>query len=621
MKGGIENYMKQPTYDEITNNAIEIFTVLSSKGQILYISSNCSHYLGYEQDELIGNKLKQYIHNDDIYLIESIFFNDHLVHPCTLRFIHKNGSYKWLEANVEFVNNQLKESPEREVVLKFNLFQTDVPSKPAHSTQSASSSSIHKKDFIHGKDSNILERLPCPLFISVNGKIKYINIACLELLGVKVKEEILGKEVYEFIHPQFHDVVKQRIKQLRNDLPVGIIEQIWKRTDGYLIDVETKSTLIDFQDEKAELVVVTDISSRKRFQNKLQKSRERYHRLIQNSIDTIAVIYQNKWVFMNQSGIKLFGVKDYTDIIGQNIYSYLHPEYHQQVKEIMKKISDGHMDVIVTKQSWNSDSGKNVYTEMICIPTTYFGEPAVQVILRDLTERKQAEEMMLQSEKLSVAGQLAAGIAHEIRNPLTSIKGFLQLMQSDKCENKQYFEIIFSELNRIELILSELLMLAKPQESKFKKENINNILNEITTLLETEANLKNVLIEKKLSSTIPEINCDQNQLKQVFINFIKNAIEAMPKGGVVSVTTKEVENEIEVTVKDNGIGIPKKILEKIGQPFVTTKKSGTGLGLMISFKIIENHKGTIKVNSEEGKGTTFTIRLPIKRQELSEKFQ
>ena len=621
MKGGIENYMKQPTYDEITKNVIEFFTVLSSKGQILYISSNCCHYLGYEQDELIGKKLKQYIHNDDIYLVESIFFNDHQVHPCTLRFLHKNGPYIWLEANVEFVNNELKERPEREVVLKFTLFQSDVPLIKAHSTQYTSSSSIHIKDYIRGKDSSILERLPCPIFISVNGKIKYINLACLELLGVKVKDEILGKEVFDFIHPHFHDVVKKRINQLRNGLPVGIIEQIWKRAEGNLIDVETRSTLIDFQDEKAELVVVTDISSRKRFQNKLQKSRERYQRLIQNSIDTIAVIYQDKWVFMNESGIKLFGVKDYTDIIGQNIYSYLNPEYHLQVKEIMQKVSDGHMEVIVTKQIWTSFSGENVFTEMVCIPTTYFGEPAVQVILRDLTDRKQAEEMMLQSEKLSVAGQLAAGIAHEIRNPLTSIKGFLQLMQSDKCENEQYFEIIFSELNRIELILSELLMLAKPQESKFKKENINNILNEITTLLETEANLKNVLIEKKLSSTIPEINCDQNQLKQVFINFIKNAIEAMPKGGVVSVTTKEVENEIEVTVKDNGIGIPKKILEKIGQPFVTTKKSGTGLGLMISFKIIENHKGTIKVNSEEGKGTTFTIRLPIKRQELSEKFQ
>lgn len=610
MKGRVDIYMKQPMYDELMKDLIEIFTVLSSNGQILYISSNCSLYLGYDQEEVIGHKLKQYIHNDDIFLLESIFYNDHPIHPCTLRFKQKDGSYKWMEANVEFVNNQLKENNDREVLLKFRIFQPDTPSQTAHSTQSANSLSIHINDYIHGKVANILEKLPSPLFISVNGTIKYINLACLELLGAKVKEEVQGKDVYEFIDPQFHDIVKQRIKQLRNGMPVGIIEQIWRRADGHLIDVETRSTLINFQDEKAELVVITDISSRKRYQNKLQKSRERYQRLIQNSIDTIAVIYQDQWVFMNESGIKLFGVNDYTDIIGQSIYSYLHPEYHHQVKEKLKNITEGHLEVVVTKQSWNSDSKKTVYTEMVCIPTTYFGEPAVQVILRDLTDRKQAEEVMLQSEKLSVAGQLAAGIAHEIRNPLTSIKGFLQLMRSNNCENNQYFEIIFSELNRIELILSELLMLAKPQESKFRKENIHNVINEVTTLLETEANLNNVLIEKKFSTNNPEVYCDQNQLKQVFINLIKNAIEAMPNGGVVTISTKLENNEMVITVKDSGVGIPRKILQKIGQPFVTTKKSGTGLGLMISFKIIENHRGSINVNSEEGKGTTFTIKLP-----------
>lgn len=252
---------------------------------------------------------------------------------------------------------------------------------------------------------------------------------------------------------------------------------------------------------------------------------------------------------------------------------------------------------------------------MVCIPTTYFGEPAVQIILRDLSEHKHAEELMIRSEKLSVAGQLAAGIAHEIRNPLTAIKGFLQLMHGEIEKDNQYFEIIFSELNRIEMILSELLMLAKPQETVFEKANVKTILLEVVTLLETEAILRNIVIEKKFSDENQEVVCDKNQLKQVFINLIKNAIEAMPNGGTVTISTKSENFSIVIEIKDEGEGIPKELLERLGEPFLTTKEKGTGLGLMITYKIVENHKGTIDVSSSE-KGTVFTIKLPKQKTVL-----
>src|SRR5690606_3319770 len=257
---------------------------------------------------------------------------------------------------------------------------------------------------------------------------------------------------------------EKRIEQLRNGFRLGTIEQKWKRQNNEEIIVEVKEVPIHIKDEVFEYLVLHDISSRKSFHDIIHRSRERYQRIIQNSIDTIAVIYRNNWVFINDSGVKMFGANSYTEMLGKNIYSFLHPEDHDQVSEFIKIVNEEKKEINFSKQSWYTFQGKQVYTELIGIPTTYFGESAVQVIIRDISDRIKAEELMIKSEKLSIAGQLAAGIAHEIRNPLTAIKGFLQLFNDDFDGKQNYFDIIFSELNRIELILSELLLLAKPSE-------------------------------------------------------------------------------------------------------------------------------------------------------------
>lgn len=220
---------------------------------------------------------------------------------------------------------------------------------------------------------------------------------------------------------------------------------------------------------------------------------------------------------------------------------------------------------------------------------------------------------MLRSEKLSIAGQLAAGIAHEIRNPLTAIKGFLQLIKPKTKDRDQYFEIVFSELSRIEIILSELLMLAKPQQTaSMQTLDLKKIISEVTALLETQANLNGILMN---TSEIEEgllMNGDQNQLKQVFINLIKNAVESMPDGGKVDITAKAERDGIHVTIRDEGVGIPESVMKRIGEPFLTTKEKGTGLGLMVTFNILENHNGTIRVDSHPEKGTVFHIMFPAK---------
>nr|WP_217487310.1 PAS domain-containing protein [Bacillus amyloliquefaciens] len=589
----------------------DLHAVLTSNGRIMYISANCKSYFSYSQEEMIGSFLKTFLHEEDQFLVESYFYNEHHLMPCTFRLIKKDHTIVWLEAGVEIVTPQM-EGTDREIILKIKVLEEKTPRRPYMYEQKKQKAEQQSEDAAgNGEFERLVEMLPNPLYVSINGTIAYANNAMLAMLGAESKDEVIGRRSYEFIEEEYHDIVKNRIVRMQKGMEVGMIEQTWRRLDGTPVHLEVKAAPPTYKNQRAELLLLIDISSRKKFQTILQKSRERYQLLIQNSIDTIAVIHNDKWVFMNESGISLFEAETYEDLIGKNVYDQLHPCDHDGVKQRIQNIINRKTESEIIKQSWFTFKNRLIYTEMVCIPTTFFGETAVQVILRDISERKQTEELMLKSEKLSIAGQLAAGIAHEIRNPLTAIKGFLQLMKPTMGENEHYFEIVFSELSRIELILSELLMLAKPQQNAVKERvNLKKIISEVTALLETQANLKGIFIKTDYEHDSMYINGDQNQLKQVFINLIKNAVESMPDGGTVHILMTEDEYSVNVTVKDEGDGIPENVLKRIGEPFLTTKEKGTGLGLMVTFNLIKNHQGAIQVDSKPDRGTAFHITFP-----------
>lgn len=235
---------------------------------------------------------------------------------------------------------------------------------------------------------------------------------------------------------------------------------------------------------------------------------------------------------------------------------------------------------------------------------------------RDVTERKEMELQLRKSDTLNVVGELAAGIAHEIRNPMTALKGFIQLLQgSIDGDYSMYFNVIMSELKRIESIITEFLVLAKPQAVQYKQNDICKIMQDTIDLISAQAMMHNVQIIADFDRGLPPVYCEPNQLKQVFINILKNAIEVMPKGGDITVRIARASRNVRISITDQGCGIPKDKIKKLGEPFYTTKERGTGLGLMVSYKIIEEHQGKIDVESEVGVGTTFHITLPIERTE------
>jgi signal transduction histidine kinase len=223
-------------------------------------------------------------------------------------------------------------------------------------------------------------------------------------------------------------------------------------------------------------------------------------------------------------------------------------------------------------------------------------------------------EELLQKEKLAVIGQMSTAIGHEIRNPLSSLKGFIQLQKESYPNTNDFYPIMIDEVDRINSIVTDLMELGKPRVITFEKSNIEEIIAYTTSITQQQAQGQGVTIEMITEEPLPPIYCDEKQLKQVFINLIKNAIEAMGKGGKIKIKLKTILGQkLYVAIEDEGCGIPEENIPNIVEPFFTTKKEGTGLGLMVSKQIIKDHKGVLNIKSISKKGTTVEILLPLQQ--------
>ena len=237
-------------------------------------------------------------------------------------------------------------------------------------------------------------------------------------------------------------------------------------------------------------------------------------------------------------------------------------------------------------------------------------------ILRDLREIKELEERIKRSERLASLGSLAAGMAHEIRNPLSSIKGFAQFFlkkTTPGSEDHKYSEVMIKEVERLNRVISNLLDFARPKEPLMEKTSITDLLNHSVELIQDDARSKNIHVIVEIEEDIPDLELDRDQITQILLNIELNGLNAMQEGGTLWIRCfrGEAANVIIVEIEDTGHGIPEDELSKIFDPFYTTKKSGTGLGLAIAHRIVENHRGTLSVRSKKDSGTIFHIEFPI----------
>lgn len=229
----------------------------------------------------------------------------------------------------------------------------------------------------------------------------------------------------------------------------------------------------------------------------------------------------------------------------------------------------------------------------------------------DITEKKRFEKEMYRLERLNLVGEMAAGIGHEVRNPMTTVRGFLQIL-GDKDysrQDKEYFELMIQELDRANSIITEFLSLAKNKTITLTRKNLNSVISMLTPLMEANARMSDQELKLDLGE-IPELLLDEKEICQLILNLAQNGIEAMPLGGCLKIKTYQQSNTVVLEVQDEGEGIRPELMDKLGTPFFSTKDNGTGLGLAVCYSIAGRHNAKISVVSDS-ESTTFAITFKI----------
>lgn len=251
-----------------------------------------------------------------------------------------------------------------------------------------------------------------------------------------------------------------------------------------------------------------------------------------------------------------------------------------------------------------------IFKRMLDVSEKFKG---IVVIITDITKRKQMEAAMSKLDRLNLVGEMAASLGHEIRNPMTTVRGYLQLFTDKKCyvEDKDAFELMIEELDRANAIISEFILLAKNKIVELKPENLNSIVIKLLPLIEANAKAQEKNI-KIATENIPDLLLDEKEIRQLILNLVYNGLESMSSGGDITIRTYSENENVVLSIQDQGHGIKPEILEKLGTPFLTTKENGTGLGLAVCYGIAVRHNANINIKTSET-GTSFLVSFPTNK--------
>ncbi|WP_165867330.1 PAS domain S-box protein [Paenibacillus pinisoli] len=572
--------------------------------RIVFVNDAAVRMLGAASaEELLGKVIFPFIHPDYAHLleekIEQFIKAGRPVRSAFKKFVRLDGSI--VKTEVHAVPIMFDGMPAVQLIIRdmsdwIRLEET-----------------LHEKDDLY---KTLVEHVVAGVFVEQNGIFVYLNPYLVKMLGYQT-DEMIGRRLEEFVDEEEMQALRKHDFFVNNHGEKQFPFRIkGKHKDGSTVYLEGNSSMITFDGQRALLGTVQDVTMKHEREKMLLQNAKLYQRIMMCMPEPIVITHNEKVLYVNRHAMELVGMSDDSSIVGTNLYDYIHENDRESVKEKLSWTISVDEPTSFAEGRIVLTSGRVLEIEAANISIdNYMGKRVVLSVIRDLTERKRSEERILRSEKLSVIGQLAAGVAHEIRNPLTALKGFTQLLRSKYRDEATYFGIMEGELDRINLIVNEFMTLAKPHLSPFQPGNMDAILQSVVSILDTQAILMNVELVYQQQGELPLTSCNENQLKQVFVNVIKNAVESMPSGGKVQITARAEEIQggqyIHIQVKDEGQGIPQELIRRLGEPFVTTKEKGTGLGLMVSTRIIEAHHGTIHIQSAPDEGTTVDISLPV----------
>ncbi|WP_413933354.1 PAS domain S-box protein [Nitrospira sp. BLG_1] len=448
---------------------------------------------------------------------------------------------------------------------------------------------------------------------------EYLSEGVSDLTGYTVQEYLVQRSISygDNTHPGDRERVWQEIQAAvaqrrpyettyRILTRAGEVKSVWERGEGIYATDGRLSYLEGF---------VTDITERKRAEHLLRQSEDRYRRLIAVSPYAIVVIRGDRVLFANDQAIKLFGAVKAEEILSRSVMDLFLPDYHSAIRERIHELVEGRAQVPMLEEKIVTLSGRSVDAEVSAARFVDEEGPAILVMLRDISERKRLQEQLRKTERIAELGTVASGMAHEIGTPMNVILGRAEYLMDRVTDEpiKKGLQTIITQVERITRVMNQLLSFARRKTPERGALDLKQVVEDSLEMFHERLTRSQIQLELMLADPCPMVLADADQMSQVMINLVMNAVHAMPNGGTLRVALAPEPQMVRLTVADTGHGIPREVIKKIFDPFFTTKEfgKGTGLGLTVVKGIIEEHQGSIAVESQEGTGTTFTILLPM----------
>lgn len=450
-----------------------------------------------------------------------------------------------------------------------------------------------------------VDKSPYGIFVAdTEGRYVDINPAACTLLGY-TREELLKLSIRDLTLPQ---VGFKKFQKLKATGELIMEDRQLVRKDGSLITVELKGVTLG---NGLYMAYVTDITERKLAEKKLRESEALFYKTFHSNPNALAVTTypEGRYIDVNESFLRMH---EYSreEVIGRTSYELKIWADSRQRKKLIKLLeADGKVqnyDIeIYTK------TGKKLKGLFSLDIIELNGQTCNLGCFVDLTEKKKIEQEMVRLDRLNLIGEMSASIGHEVRNPMTTVRGFLQLLGNEETDirKKQYYDIMIDELDRANSIITEFLSLAKDKSVKLQPQSLNELIDTFFPLLLSDAikQDKKIILRK---GDIPKIPIDNKEMRQLIINLVKNGLESMHSSGLLTVGTFMNDNEVVLFVEDEGAGIRPDLLDKLGNPFLTTKENGTGLGLAVCYSIAKRQNAAIDFQTGSS-GTTFYIRFKL----------
>jgi two-component system NtrC family sensor kinase len=479
---------------------------------------------------------------------------------------------------------------------------------------------------------NLFEHVACGVFISSKeGKFLNANRALLDMLGYDNKDEFLNIDIAKdlYVSPEERQKFKEMIER---DGRVIDYEVEFKRKDGRTVPVLLTGHVR--YDQQGNVIgyegLNLDITQRKLMERQLREAHDFINKIIQSSPNAItATDMKGNILIWNPAAEETIGYKA-ADVIGKmNIQKIYPDEVARKVMQMLRKPEHGGVGrlnaypMVYVRQDGTVIEGN---LSAAIIYDSSGKEIATVGSFVDLKERlemeralRRTQEQLLQSEKLAAMGRLTSQIAHELNNPLYGIMNTLELLKTEispESKRRKVLEMALSETVRLSDLLRKMLSFSKPDQEERQVVDLNTVLDEILLLHEKQLQENDIKIKTSFANTLPQINASKNQLRQVFLNLVANARDAMPNGGTLSVKTESDKDNVNIKISDTGVGIQEEHIKKIFDSFFTTKDTvkGVGLGLSVCYGFIKDHGGDIEVKSKVNEGTTFRITFPVNKE-------